>query len=286
MTSHRTSKWIRYGSYPLLFGGGLLTLVLVATHRPEWTGLMPIVVAVAVATVAVLERLQPHRADWAHDQGDTRTDAVHLVVNYALVAGVALGLEALPGGRHWSTVWPSTWPVALQVLLAGTVFDLGLYAMHRASHRVPWLWRLHAIHHSPRRLYWMNGERRHPLSAIVLAGPGLIVLVALGAPGGIVGTWLGALTIHLAFQHANLDYSVGPLRGILAIAESHRPHHHRDAGEAQVNYGEFWLVWDRLFGTFAPSGPADGACKDVGLEDERVPRRWLAQMRWPFTPRA
>ncbi|WP_422822321.1 sterol desaturase family protein [Vreelandella nanhaiensis] len=34
--------------------------------------------------------------------------------------------------------------------------------MHRASHRIGWLWRLHAPHHSAERLYWLNGKRRHP----------------------------------------------------------------------------------------------------------------------------
>ena len=91
-------------------------------------------------------------------------------------------------------------PLWLQLLFVATGSDLSLYGMHRASHRIGWLWRLHAPHHSAERLYWLNGERRHPLHAALMAGPGLISLLLLGAPSAVVATWLGILTVHLAFQ--------------------------------------------------------------------------------------
>ena len=153
------------------------------------------------------------------------------------------------------------------------------------SHRVPWLWRLHAIHHSAERLYWMNGDRRHPLSALLLAGPGLVAAVLLGASAAVISAWLTLLTVHLAFQHANLDYSLGPLRRWIGGAELHRWHHRRDYVDAQVNFGEFWLVWDWAFGTRfdqpTPVGP-----EDVGLDETRFPASYVGQLRWPFSQTA
>ena len=152
--------------------------------------------------------------------------------------------------------------------------------MHWLSHRVDWLWRLHALHHSAERLYWLNGERRHPLSALLLASPSLLILVCLGAPSPLVGTWFCIVAVHLAFQHANLDYTVGGLRAVLGVAEVHRWHHKREYEEAQVNFGEFWMLWDHLFRTyrFAKNGVHAG---EVGIR-ATMPNRYWAQIKWPF----
>ncbi|WP_454909522.1 sterol desaturase family protein [Variovorax gossypii] len=105
--------------------------------------------------------------------------------------------------------------------------------MHRVSHAVPWLWRLHAPHHSAERLYWLNGDRRHPLHAALMAAPGLTVLFAMGTPSELVAAWLAILVVHLTFQHSNLDYSLGPMRHLIGVAETHRWHHKRDFEDAQ-----------------------------------------------------
>jgi hypothetical protein len=170
------------------------------------------------------------------------------------------------------------------LLFAGVIIDLGLYAMHRFSHRVAWAWRLHAIHHSAERLYWLNGERRHPVSAVLMASPGLATVVALGAPPHVISAWLALLSVQLAFQHANLDYRVGPLRRWLGVAEVHRWHHKREYEDAQVNFGEFFMLWDRLFGTFLDR-PEPLAANDVGLREETMPNGYLAQLAWPFRVR-
>lgn len=117
-----------------------------------------------------------------------------------------------------------------------------------------------------------------------MAGPGLIVVTALGAPAEIVSAWLTLLSVHLAFQHANLDYTVGPFRRWLGVAEVHRWHHKRDYEDAQVNFGEFWMVWDRLFGTFLDQ-PQSIRAGDVGLRVERMPLGYVAQLVWPFRRR-
>jgi sterol desaturase/sphingolipid hydroxylase (fatty acid hydroxylase superfamily) len=272
---------IRFGAYPVVFGGVASFVFTWSTlgHSP-WPA-FAIVAVLGIFAVAVLERVQPFEPDWNRDHDDSITDALHVLVNLALLAGTAHALHALAGMLPTSARWPDGWPVVLQILLAGAILDLGLYGMHRLSHRVPWLWRLHAVHHSAERLYWMNGERRHPLSAVLLAGPGLIVTVALGAPPSVITAWLTMLSVHLGFQHANLDYSLGPLRRWIGGAELHRWHHRRDYAEAQVNFGEFWLVWDALFGTRHDS-PSAVRADDVGLDGRPVPTTYLGQLVWPL----
>ncbi|WP_297833066.1 sterol desaturase family protein [Thermomonas sp.] len=272
---------IRYGSYPaVMLSTALMVLAVAGDALPAWPTLAA-VSAAGIACVALLERLQPYERVWLRDHGDLRADVLHGLANLMLLAGTAYALHALRGTLLVASLWPTQWPVVFQLLLAGAIVDVGLYTMHRVSHRYVWAWRLHAIHHSAERLYWLNGERRHPLSALLMAGPSIGVLVALGAPPQVLSAWLALLSVQLAFQHANLDYRVGPLRRWLGVAEVHRWHHKRDYEDAQVNFGEFFMLWDRLFGTFHDR-PEPLAADAVGLREEAMPSGYLAQLIWPF----
>lgn len=274
---------IRYAAYPLIAGGAAALLLALASAGVTYWPAFPLVVLAGLGLVAILERTNPYEPDWNRDHdGDTRADVLHWLVSYLLIqsgVAIAFGLRAwMPEG--WA-LWPSQAPMWAQVLLAGLILDLTLYTMHRASHANAFLWRLHAIHHSAERLYWLNGGRRHPLSALVLAGPGLTVLFLLGATPIAVGAWLSFMSVHLAFQHANLDYRLGPARHVLSVAEMHRWHHKRDFEDAQVNFGEVLLIWDWLFGSYhdAPRSPGKS---EIGLQDRTVPTSYWSQLLWPF----
>lgn len=271
---------IRYGAYPVVFGSAVGAVLLVANTDNPWPG-FALVAVLGIAAVALLERLQPYEPGWLEDHGDTLSDALHVLVNLAMLAGTAYALHALGGALPKLDIWPLSWPLWGQVVLAGAIIDAGLYAMHRLSHHVDWLWRLHAVHHGAERLYWMNGERRHPLSALVLATPGIACTVGIGAPPLVISAWFTLLSVHLAFQHANLDYRLGPFRRIFGVAEVHRWHHKRDYKDSQVNFGEFWMLWDRLFGTYRDH-PGAVRAGDVGLGDKLCPKSYWHQLRWPF----
>lgn len=273
---------IRWLSYPAIFGGAAAWMIwLLYTGIPYWPS-TPIIAALGILLVALLERVQPFRDDWLEDHQDTLTDIIHMVVNLSVIQFTATVLARL---GDWVSadirVFPTALPLWAQLVIAAAVLDLSLYAMHRISHHVPWLWRLHEPHHSAERLYWMNGERRHPLHAAIMAGPGLLVLFAMGTPSALVATWFGILTVHLAFQHSNLDYSLGWLRRIIGVAKTHRWHHKRDFEDAQVNFGEFLLVWDQLLGTFYDSASKPGSA-EVGLRDRDYPTDYVGQLVEPF----
>lgn len=239
-----------------------------------------VLVAAGLVTVAGLERVFPYNAAWRHADADLPADVAHAIVNLAVMHIAVIAFVWLRTSFGWEGVWwPHDWPYLAQVFLAGAPVDFSLYLIHRLSHRHGFLWRMHSIHHSSRRLYWLNGERRHPLHAALMAGPGLLTLGLLGTPAIVVGGWFAILAVHLAFQHANVDYRLGPLRWILGVAETHRWHHRERFEDAQVNFGEFWLLWDHLFGTvFLPRGPL-GA---VGIEGDPVPHSYTQQLVYPF----
>ena len=272
-------RLVRYGAYPLT-----MALVIAGvgwTYQQAFAlAWLAGLAACGMAAVALFERFQPFEPRWQSPDRDFAADVTHAIVNLLVMHAAVLGFVIMRSQLGWGGLWwPSDWPFLAQVFLAGVPLDLSLYIVHRLSHRYGLLWRMHSIHHSSRRLYWLNGERRHPLHAALMAGPGLLVLGILGAPADVVGAWFVILAVHLAFQHANLDYRVGALRYLLGVAEVHRWHHRERFEDAQVNFGEFWLVWDHLFGTFHRPVPPLGP---VGIEGDPVPASYPAQLIYPF----
>lgn len=273
-------RLIRWFSYPTIVGGGGAVLLgglsIGLPYGPLGVG----VVAVAAAAVALLEQVAPWHPPWRRDHGDLRADVLHFGGNL-LVSQTAVVLYTAAMAWRGPGPWPVAAPLALQILGALLIFDLGLYGVHRASHGVGMLWRLHAIHHSAPRLYWLNGQRRHLVHELVEGLPGMVVLGLLGAPGVVLGGAIALVTLHLLLQHANLDYTVGPLRHLLASAESHRWHHQRQWQAVQGNYGAVFSLWDRWFGTALPQ--TGEAPADVGMADEPdLPADYLGQLSWPF----
>lgn len=270
--------------YPLIVGGGAIAIVVAERHgiAPWFAG--PCVLVVAAVLVAVLERALPFVASWNRDHGDARTDAAHfagnLIVSHASLAAF-LGARALWPGLG---VWPSSLPFWAQALVALAIVDLGLYAIHRASHGLGWLWRLHSIHHSPRRVYWVNGQRRHLVHELIEGTPGLVVLFVAGAPAQVYAAAIVVVTLHLFLQHANIDYRLGLFRRVFAGAELHRWHHQRRWQDVQGNYAAVFSFWDHLFGTSL--GDRGNATPDVGMDDEPdLPADYLGQLAWPFRKR-
>lgn len=274
---------VRYLAYPLIMGSAAIALMAIwASGGSLWPAATGIALSGALV-VAALEWLAPFEERWLHAHGDVGADLLHNLINLGLIQFVSYWLFRWTATAPWQA-WPAEWPFWAQMALVAVIIDFSLYAMHWLSHRVDWLWRLHAIHHSPERLYWFNGERRHPLHAMLLAFPGLAVLALLTVPQELVTLWFAFLTIHLAFQHSNIDYTVGPLRTWVGVAEMHRWHHKREFEDAQVNYGEFLLVWDRLFGTLYTTATPIGA-SEVGLLDREFPLTYWQQLTWPFRAR-
>ena len=271
---------IRWGAYPLIFGVCAFAQILLLYKNLGYWPLSPIIAALGIGAVAILERLSPYLANWNIDHDDTRADILHAVFSLSLIFASVKIATLLRQLLPINQVWPEQAPIGLQVLYAGLIIDFGLWFMHWLSHKLPLLWRFHALHHSAERLYWLNGERRHPISALIMAGPGLLVAVALGAPAAIIGCWFAIIAVHLAFQHANLDYRLGPARYLICVAEVHRWHHKREYQDAQVNFGEFWAFWDLIFTTYKYPREQLSA-NEVGMAGG-MSNTYLEQLYWPF----
>ena len=281
---NRLTLFLRYLIYPAIWGGAFyLITYLLGTGVNTYLATLPVIAGAAVA-VLLLERWLPYEIDWLRSKhGDLNLDTVHYLVNYGIKVVAQLLIVWLGQSLVISPVFPTQWPLWGQILLALTLIDFCLFAVHALSHRYQWLWKLHAIHHSSERLYWLNGDKRHPIHQVLEGLPGIILCVLIGTPLPVIAGALAVLAVNMMLQHANIDYRAGWLKHLFSVAELHRWHHRADYHDAQVNYGAWLVVWDKLFGTFydAPSGREQiGA---IGIAEEPdFPRTYPNQLRYPF----
>jgi sterol desaturase/sphingolipid hydroxylase (fatty acid hydroxylase superfamily) len=243
--------------------------------------------ALALAGSFAAEAWLPYERRWNDDHGDRRRDLLHALVNEA--ANV-LALAGIPALAAWSpmaasAVWRA--PFVLQLMFAIIIADLGITLAHRASHRWAALWRLHAVHHSVRRLYGFNGLMKHPLHQAVEALAGIAPLLLLGMPQDVAALLAFAIAVQLLLQHGNVDMRMGPLRHVFAWAPLHRYHHIRYGKAGDVNFGLFFTVWDRLLGTAFDGGAYRLSSADLGIGSRPdYPDAYFAQLAEPFRRRA
>jgi sterol desaturase/sphingolipid hydroxylase (fatty acid hydroxylase superfamily) len=161
------------------------------------------------------------------------------------------------------------------------VVELPSYWAHRWMHEVPWLWRLHAVHHSAPRLYWLNTTRSHPLEMAFRGVIAMLPLAILGAGAELIAlSGITNIVIGL-FQHANVDIRLGPLNHVFSAAPVHRWHHSRDLREANSNYGDNFIFWDTVFGT--RHMPDREPPTELGIEGlDAFPPGFFAQLVAPF----
>ena len=180
-------------------------------------------------------------------------------------------------------------PVAVALVATVAARSLLAYGLHRLSHRLPLLWRFHAVHHADTAMDLSTGFRHHPMEALYLAAAAAGLAVALGlSPDVLAGYELAAAAMS-AWLHANLRMpeTADRVAGALLITPAlHHVHHSARQAETDSNYGDVFTVWDRLFGSYRRLGDAERLSLRFGLGDavDPVAADFTAQLAGPFRP--
>ena len=212
------------------------------------------------------------------------TDLLHFAVSpFVVTIGTALVLAvvaaalhaAIPGGARAALGAQQPFWVQLAEVIVGS--ELLAYLAHRASHRVPLLWRFHAVHHSATELDWVAAHRQHPLEAIWLLGLANVPALALGFSTEPLLAFVLFQKAYTALLHANVRLELPGLAWLVATPRFHRWHHDGD-DRAGRNFAGLLPILDRLFGTYAlPPGEP----RRLGT-DEPVPVGYLGQLTYPL----
>jgi sterol desaturase/sphingolipid hydroxylase (fatty acid hydroxylase superfamily) len=252
------------------------------------------------AVFSILERLSPSIRGQRWWRRGTGTDLIYLAMQPLVfkplvrgITGVALALLAIWAGARperdaiveWLTQRDAPLgrlPIGIQAVLALLVADFVGYWNHRLFHGKA-LWRFHAVHHSSEELDWLASVRAHPVNEIITGAAHALVLVALGFRVDVLAGVVPFLTLYAILLHANVSWSFGPLRYVLASPTFHRWHHTAQEEGLDKNFAGLLPLWDLMFGTFyMPEGRAPVR---FGLFGERLPEGFWRQLAWPFQRR-
>jgi sterol desaturase/sphingolipid hydroxylase (fatty acid hydroxylase superfamily) len=232
----------------------------------------PLLVVLVVVT-GICERIWPAERRGVLARGHVQDAcflALHAIVVIPLMTLLSVGAAALISRyAGWTELRPAQrWPIWLVVPLTVVAMDGANWLAHYADHRLGFLWRFHALHHSQEELSVLTSFRAHPLmhtTGFILAAVPVVALMPTRAIAPVV------ITIYVCIgtlQHANLRWTFGPAGRVLVSPAYHRLHHAPDTQE--VNLGVVLTIWDVLAGRARfPSRSA--AAGRTGLDGRPVP---------------
>jgi len=227
------------------------------------------VAAAVFAAMALWEWLAPRRKlavgrrpRWPGNLGVWLIDAIAVrLLGPVTVVGAAL-VAAEKGWGLFPTVGLPYWAA---VLLGVIALDLAIYLQHVVFHHVPWLWRLHRMHHADLDIDVTTGVRFHPVEIVLSILIKIAAVVALGVPALGVVVFEVLLNATSLFNHSNvaLPPRLDQLaRWIVVTPQMHQVHHSAERVETDSNFGFSLPWWDRLFGTYRAK-PAAGEEKMI-----------------------
>jgi sterol desaturase/sphingolipid hydroxylase (fatty acid hydroxylase superfamily) len=195
-------------------------------------------------------RLALHDAN-SHDLKESTTSILTAIGNQLIrpATSVLVAFPLYVAYQHRLFDIPTDSIVAAVALFV--LVDFVDYWFHRAAHRVRIMWATHAVHHSATRFNLTAAVRlgwTGPLSGAVFF---FLPLALIGFHPLAV---LGMLLLNLLYQfflHTEHAPRLGPLEWVLNTPTHHRVHHASNAGCLDKNFSGVFIIWDRMFGTFA-----------------------------------
>ena len=253
---------------------------------------------IAILFTLALQMLSPARREQKTFSRAFVEDAVWFVyeaVLQSIVIVTYVDLLARLYGKYASFLTISSLhqlPGWLRFTIAILLVDFLYWFQHYLHHRVPFLWKLHALHHSQTELNFFTDFRYHVLEYVVRHTVLVIPLLILKIDPPVIAAVAIAQRWYTRFYHGNIRTNLGLLRYVLVTPQSHRIHHSLERPHADKNFGATFSIWDFILGT---------ASRDyqnypqTGILDTAFPHRTsgslietlfgpLRQMVYPFRP--
>jgi sterol desaturase/sphingolipid hydroxylase (fatty acid hydroxylase superfamily) len=170
-------------------------------------------------------------------------------------------------------------PLYIAVPLAVIVLEFFGYWIHRISHRGGFLWRVHAIHHTPTKVHTWNNNKMHPINIILLKFTrlGSVIVVGFSAETIFLAGAFGLIQNYIS--HANIDIHGRWHSFLIGTPEMHRLHHSEKKSEAG-NFSAVIPYWDMIFGSFIYGKEAER----VGVHNPSdYPTTIKNELSFPFT---
>jgi sterol desaturase/sphingolipid hydroxylase (fatty acid hydroxylase superfamily) len=241
--------------------------------------------------MALWEVLAPRRpwavgrmARWPSNLAMVVVDAVAVRL---LIPTAAVGVALIAADRGFGLFHWLGCPGWIAGMLGFVVLDLAIYGQHVVFHKVPWLWRLHRMHHADLDIDVTTGLRFHPIEILLSMLIKIAIVALFGIPAAAVVAFEVVLNATSMFNHSNAAMPVWldrMVRLVVVTPDMHRVHHSAVRAETDSNFGFNVPWWDRLFGTYraAPAAGHDGVTIGLPIFRDRRELRLDRLLTQPF----
>ena len=227
------------------------------------------------------QRVLPRLARW---RTNLSMSVLGSLTSALLSPVLAISVAALAASKGWGLFNSLPIDPWIEAAVAIILLDLAVWAQHVAFHYVPWLWRLHSVHHTDRDLDATSGVRFHPVEIAISLFWKALVILALGPSVLAVLIFEIILNAGAVFTHSNISLPGRldrVLRALFVTPDMHRVHHSVREPETNSNFGFNLSVWDRIFKTYRWEAEAP---LTLGLSEHQTetPARLGASLWLPF----
>lgn len=141
---------------------------------------------------------------------------------------------------------PNHWLTWVFILFAT---DLVWYWYHRLGHEINIFWAAHIVHHHSEEFNYTVSARITVIQAFI-RNIFWCLLPLVGFQPEMVFVTLVIHGAYSFFTHTQIIGKLGWLENILITPSHHGVHHASNEKYLNKNYGDLFIFWDKLFGTF------------------------------------
>lgn len=247
-------KVISYGLAPFLIIAGIGWCSLAIIFKWDLATTYTYMAVIRLIILLLVEFSFPLKSKWKMTWYSFARDSKYFVVGGLTGYGLKflIGLFALKNATHKGLL--SDLPIIVAAISALLIYEFLQYWFHRISHEAKgnfgqFLWKIHAIHHLPERVYLLMHSVVHPLNTIIVMLISQLVFVGLGVNAETLLIINTIVTLQGLLSHFNVEIKAGWLNYVFIGTELHRFHHSNKLEEAQ-NFGAVLSIWDIVFGSF------------------------------------
>jgi len=232
-----------------------------------------------------LERLWPLRPEQGTFRNQWTLDVVYFMSTHLpiQILSFLILLPAVQFAKYLSVpvlqILVARLPWFLQFFLAALVADVAEYFIHLAFHKVPFLWRFHAVHHSSTALDWLSGSRGHFFEDIIVRAC-IITPLMIAFSQSVILVYLIFVTLQATWSHCNFAPSPRWLGKCLVTPRYHHWHHTSQKEGLDKNFAVHFPWIDKVFGTYYCPGEWP---ERYGLDGAQIAPGFVRQTIEPFT---
>jgi len=227
--------------------------------------------------IACIEWLRPRRKETSDRIHRWPTHAGFFIAN-AITGRILAFIMVIPIAANWAQ--ENGFGLFNMIDLPIWV-DFAVWFQHVVMHKIPFLWRMHRVHHSDRHLDLTSALRFHPTEIIVSTLYKSAWVALLGVPALIALAFELWLSSNALFNHSNIalpNWLDRIIRPVLVTPDMHLVHHSTDRSEHDTNFGFALSIWDRMFGFYTAESKMGKDAQVVGIAEAQNPQ--TARLGW------